>query len=582
MNKLYVALGLVILIFHFFGFDFTKVLSSSNHKSHPPSQTLMDCNRVEDSMALVSFYQNVDITNLNWNFDFPINSWNYVELKMNGCVDRLKMSQLSLGNSTYSIPASIGDLTDVWEIDLHNNFFIGSIPAEIGQLTTLGELWLDDNELTGNIPDTFSNLEDLQLLYLNHNKLSGEIPSSIFQLTNLRTLHLEGNDSLSGILPGDIEDLKDLVLLSLSGNLFEGPIPGSLNNLNDLDILRLSDNNFDSLPKLYANNFDSLFYLSLEENYFTFDDILPNMSLGMKVLQQEELETTFSYAPQKEVRLPETFFLSPCSPIVDLGFDDTVTTSIYVWYKDFTAFETTNVNYIDLSQDLDLSAQYHCEITNPNAPDLTLITKNFSIALITGSDCIYGPDTLYPMLGCGEQFQIDTFIFDENTPTGCAFYTVGNCDSVIYVNLDFYQNDTIIVDNTICEEDTKEVNGKLFNCPTNGIIEIDTTSQTGCDTIYIINLACGDCGFIPNAFTPNGDGINDLFVIPLIGANPPYVNYELIIMSRYKKVVYQKMGYDNTWNGEDMNGNLLPAGTYYYIFNIKEAESKTGIVTIIR
>ncbi|NIG56427.1 gliding motility-associated C-terminal domain-containing protein [Chitinophaga sp. Cy-1792] len=62
--------------------------------------------------------------------------------------------------------------------------------------------------------------------------------------------------------------------------------------------------------------------------------------------------------------------------------------------------------------------------------------------------------------------------------------------------------------------------------------------------------------FVPTAFTPNGDGINDKFVILGIDRYP---NSQLIIWNRWGNVVYRSNDYRNGWDGSGLN-----EGTYYY------------------
>lgn len=64
---------------------------------------------------------------------------------------------------------------------------------------------------------------------------------------------------------------------------------------------------------------------------------------------------------------------------------------------------------------------------------------------------------------------------------------------------------------------------------------------------------------IPNIFTPNGDGVNDQFVINGIESCEKRA---LIVKNQNGQTVFQSSRYDNTWDG----GNL-PDGTYYYQFN---------------
>jgi gliding motility-associated-like protein len=68
---------------------------------------------------------------------------------------------------------------------------------------------------------------------------------------------------------------------------------------------------------------------------------------------------------------------------------------------------------------------------------------------------------------------------------------------------------------------------------------------------------------IPNTFTPNGDGINEVFYIQDL---PP--NSKLVVFNRLGKTVYATDDYQNDWEGKDSNGNLLATDTYWYIFTL--------------
>jgi len=83
---------------------------------------------------------------------------------------------------------------------------------------------------------------------------------------------------------------------------------------------------------------------------------------------------------------------------------------------------------------------------------------------------------------------------------------------------------------------------------------------------------------IPNAFSPNGDGINDTWVI-FRRVNERYPNNKLTIYNRYGVEVYSMSGYDNSFDGAN-----LPAATYYYVFDygVSNKEIIKGYVTIGR
>jgi len=90
---------------------------------------------------------------------------------------------------------------------------------------------------------------------------------------------------------------------------------------------------------------------------------------------------------------------------------------------------------------------------------------------------------------------------------------------------------------------------------------------------------------IPNGFTPNGDGVNEYFVIPMLEENPDqFPKAELIIFNRWGDIIYQAKPYRNDWDGRDSSGKLLPHGTYYYVLrlNLADGDQYKGDVTILK
>ena len=70
---------------------------------------------------------------------------------------------------------------------------------------------------------------------------------------------------------------------------------------------------------------------------------------------------------------------------------------------------------------------------------------------------------------------------------------------------------------------------------------------------------------IPNAFSPNGDGINDRWVIDGLDTYPESVTE---VYNRWGQMVFRSLGYPRSWDG-GFNGKPLPVGTYYYIIDRK-------------
>lgn len=82
-----------------------------------------------------------------------------------------------------------------------------------------------------------------------------------------------------------------------------------------------------------------------------------------------------------------------------------------------------------------------------------------------------------------------------------------------------------------------------------------------------------------NMITPNGDGKNDVWIVKNLEDFP--VN-ELSIYNREGKLVYTKVGYDNSWDGT-YNGMALTEDTYYYVLTIDSGKKvMKGFVSLVR
>lgn len=98
-------------------------------------------------------------------------------------------------------------------------------------------------------------------------------------------------------------------------------------------------------------------------------------------------------------------------------------------------------------------------------------------------------------------------------------------------------------------------------------------NENGCnDTIYRNVKIIDDELIFPNVITPDGDGVNDNFVIVNADSYPGNV---LKIYNRWGKLIYEATDYKNDWNGLG-----APDGTYYYIFYYAD-KTHHGSLTII-
>lgn len=84
---------------------------------------------------------------------------------------------------------------------------------------------------------------------------------------------------------------------------------------------------------------------------------------------------------------------------------------------------------------------------------------------------------------------------------------------------------------------------------------------------------------IPNSFTPNGDGHNDIWEI--VGLST-YTKSILTVFNRNGATIFRSVGYSKPWDGQ-VNGSALPFGTYYYVIDLQTGDKPlSGWVAIIK
>jgi gliding motility-associated-like protein len=116
--------------------------------------------------------------------------------------------------------------------------------------------------------------------------------------------------------------------------------------------------------------------------------------------------------------------------------------------------------------------------------------------------------------------------------------------------------------------------------PTTDILyTLTVTGAGGCKASDTARVRILRKTVIPNAFSPNGDGVNDTWEITYL-ANYPGATVE--VYNRGGQQVYFSEGYSRAWDGT-RNGKPLPIGVYYYIIEPKNGlERITGTLTIVR
>jgi gliding motility-associated-like protein len=84
---------------------------------------------------------------------------------------------------------------------------------------------------------------------------------------------------------------------------------------------------------------------------------------------------------------------------------------------------------------------------------------------------------------------------------------------------------------------------------------------------------------VPNVFTPNDDGKNDVFIVE---GNTACYELEIEIYNRWGQLLYKQKGNPLKWNGVSLQGHTLPPGVYYYIFRDPNFGERHGTVTLLK
>jgi len=111
---------------------------------------------------------------------------------------------------------------------------------------------------------------------------------------------------------------------------------------------------------------------------------------------------------------------------------------------------------------------------------------------------------------------------------------------------------------------------------------VTALNASGCSSTQLITInVLNDYKTIDatNIITPNGDGVNDKFIIRNIDMYPDNV---VKIFDRAGRLLYTKQGYDNSWDGT-VSGNPLSEGTYFYVLDFGDGRGKfKGFITLVR
>ena len=119
-----------------------------------------------------------------------------------------------------------------------------------------------------------------------------------------------------------------------------------------------------------------------------------------------------------------------------------------------------------------------------------------------------------------------------------------------------------------------------INLSEEGIYSVVVTNSNGCSSTDETKVKVYKNIEIPNTFTPNQDGTNDLWIIVNL---QEYIKANVKVFNRWGNLVYDNYGIYTPWDGKK-NGKDLPVATYYYVIVLNDIKNQiySGTVTIVK
>ncbi|EFJ35383.1 hypothetical protein SELMODRAFT_30430, partial [Selaginella moellendorffii] len=196
------------------------------------------------------------------------------------------------------LPATLGNLVALQELDISQNSIQGTIPDKINKCGNLVIMNLSCNALSGAIPSAVGEIPTLSVLDLRANSFNSGLPTGINGYNNLVRLQVSRNNFLA--IPDDLATLPNILDVDISQNHLEGVIPSTLGTMTRVLSLNFSYNNLSSNIPPQIGDCARLSVLDLSHNLLK--EIIPYTIIKMRSLECLNLSENHLSG-----RLPEEF-----------------------------------------------------------------------------------------------------------------------------------------------------------------------------------------------------------------------------------------------------------------------------------
>ncbi|MCX6230149.1 MAG: SBBP repeat-containing protein [Bacteroidetes bacterium] len=295
----------------------------------------------------------------------------------------------------------------------------------------------------------------------------------------------------------------------------------------------------------------------------------------------------------------------------------TTTTTYYARWEslcDTSVCDSITINVFPLSntllnpvicQDDSFKVASHFYTVAGNYSD-TLTTVNGCDSIIT-TYLTVNPKmqtTLNPVICQGESFQCGIHNYTVSGIYSDTLLSYKACDSIVTINLtvvavpvvNFGKDTTLCLLQSIVLDATTQYASYLWqDMSTNpgytvnqsGVYWVRVSIDSNCIVSDTISIGYEDCHdpriFIPNSFTPDGDGLNDVFKVE---TNENFKEFEMYIYNRWGEQIFESPDKSIGWDGT-YKGDKAPVGAYIYMLTatIKETNvqiKRSGSVSLVR
>ncbi len=523
---------------------------------------------------------------------------------------------------------SSGNFIDFNGIQLteYTSSIVGPIP-NFSLIPNLEILSLTGLNIDTSIPE-FSKLNNLTTLLISFcYKIKGSLPkfTHLTKLAELFIIYTSINDTFP-----IYNNLPNLYSIAVEGNPYIHGKPPQFSNSPNLLCIRLWNNNLDLAVPNY-NLYNSLVgTISVGQNNLTFEDILFTISENNNLTASNSDNTCgfgnyYFYGLQDSI-LNDTIIYCIENKFLsfDLIIDENIGSNNYRWFKNGEPYDTIiGKNEIEFpAVQIEDAGVYHVEVTNHNAPELTLYSH--AITLIVNpcqslndeiTNAIATPELVCPgyknLMFTATKIEnalgyiwipgwkddtifseLDTLSIDvpydlvSDTYEVCvkAFNDCDTSSSFVCFDVQIIESPEIIKSNASICSDKFPFSWGSMTIHQPGTYNQTFTTFDGCVQDSIWTIESKDCSEEDLneqiLITPNGDNVNDILVIEGV---ENYPENELTIVNRWGDVVFKAKPYMNDWGGEGSNGALLTQGTYYFILrNVGSELPQGGNIVILK